>query len=317
MATTSGVQERTLLVSCMDAARSGQYQEAVQKYEGLSSLFETEMVDRITDMAYTPPAAAFDVAYVLVPYEGVAWSTLLPKLHTALAPGAKLQVTLIDAVEEMGAANKLQAELTIAGFADAAAEGASRVVLTAQRPATAAVTTDASTAAGTSSALPLRRKQANGTGNGATSKKALWATQPETQISEEALMAGAAMGPRKREDCTVDLTAPPARRKRACKGCTCGLRELEEEEERTGGIVKLQEGDLGGQRTETETTVLGPDGQPRTVKKVQVDTRGATSSCGSCFLGDAFRCSTCPYLGLPAFEPGQKVEIPISMDDDL
>lgn len=50
MATTSGVQERTLLVSCMDAARSGQYQEAVQKYEGLSSLFETEMVDRITDM---------------------------------------------------------------------------------------------------------------------------------------------------------------------------------------------------------------------------------------------------------------------------
>lgn len=34
----------------MDAARSGQYQEAVQKYEGLSSLFETEMVDRITDM---------------------------------------------------------------------------------------------------------------------------------------------------------------------------------------------------------------------------------------------------------------------------
>lgn len=50
MATTPGVQERTLLVSCMDAARSGLYQEAVQKYEGLSSLFETEMVDRITDM---------------------------------------------------------------------------------------------------------------------------------------------------------------------------------------------------------------------------------------------------------------------------
>lgn len=325
MATTLGVQERTLLVSCMDAARSGLYQEAVQKYEGLSSLFETEMVDRITDMgtcpnsrlAYTPPAAAFDAAYVLVPYEGVAWSTLLPKLHTALAPGAKLEVALIDTTEPAGAANKLQAELTIAGFANTAAEGASSVVLRAQRPASAAVTTDVSPAAGAGSALPLRRKQTNGTANGTASKKALWATQPETQISEEALMAGAAMGPRKREDCTVDLSAPPARRKRACKGCTCGLRELEEEEERTGGIVKLQEGDLGGERTETETTVLGPDGKPRTVKKVQVDTRGATSSCGSCFLGDAFRCSTCPYLGMPAFEPGQKVEIPISMDDDL
>lgn len=95
-----------------------------------------------------------------------------------------------------------------------------------------------------------------------------------------------------------EKTAPecrpkPGRRRRACKDCTCGLAsqiEAEDAKRRANAddVLKLEKDDL----TEMDFTV-----------------EGKTGSCGNCSLGDAFRCDGCPYKGLPAFKPGEEVQI--------
>ena len=80
--------------------------------------------------------------------------------------------------------------------------------------------------------------------------------------------------------CGVDGGNAP---KKACANCTCGLAE--------GKVTKL-----------TKDMIENPQ----------------SGGCGSCSLGDAFRCAGCPYRGLPAFKVGEKIALPNDfLADDL
>lgn len=73
------------------------------------------------------------------------------------------------------------------------------------------------------------------------------------------------------DDCEVGKSG-----KKACKNCTCGRSEME-----SSGKLSLTAEELSNNQ----------------------------SACGSCGLGDAFRCSTCPYKGMPPFKPGEKITL--------
>jgi hypothetical protein len=84
------------------------------------------------------------------------------------------------------------------------------------------------------------------------------------------------------DDCEMDG------KRKACKNCVCGRADAD-----NAGVVAL---DLTDDIADDEVIEVDP-----TPKKV--------GGCGSCALGDAFRCSTCPYLGMPAFNEGEKITL--------
>jgi hypothetical protein len=86
------------------------------------------------------------------------------------------------------------------------------------------------------------------------------------------------------------------KRRRACKDCTCGLKEKMEAED----AAKRSTADKA-----LNTLKLGADD----LDEVDFTVQGKVGSCGNCALGDAFRCDGCPYIGLPAFKPGEEVRL--------
>ncbi|KAJ5614530.1 Cytokine-induced anti-apoptosis inhibitor 1 [Penicillium herquei] len=259
---------------------------------------DLQMLDRLSAGIVTLPSNTYDLVLVLTDVDGSrraeALQLLTRDVYTALVPamkaGAKLQTEdkALDASEAMEAvlAGLVQ---NSTGFEKPNYEQSSAVPLKFGLKKKKATTT-------APAVVPLGI-QSNGNGfslngvNGTNHDR----DDGDELINEDSLLD--------EEDLTRPIMPPPecqpktGRRRKACKDCTCGLAdrlEAEDKERRANAdkslnVLKLNTDDLA----ELDFTVEGKQ----------------TGSCGSCALGDAFRCAGCPYLGLPAFKPGQEVQI--------
>jgi len=224
------------------------------------------------------PSSYSSVHITLVPAD---YETLMPHLSElfsqlllGLSPLGMLH--LLNLSSEI---QTLRSELILGGFTVLSAlldEG----LITAQKPGYAP-----------GISFSLKTRSVTRTKTDPATKKALWASSSVSGpiIDAEALLTPADKA-RPVPTCEpVSALAP--RRKKACKGCTCGLAELEEEDRQTSKVVLL-DGSIDG-----VASVVAQDEKQRLINAASAAPK-ATSSCGSCFLGDAFRCAGCPYLGI-------------------
>ncbi len=220
--------------------------------------------------------------------------TLFPHLHTSLVP---LGTVHIAGVADSTLQSGIISDLTSSGFTALPASSSDGNTLVAQK-AGPPVSSPAPSSAPKAMSVALPRRALDPSRKSA--KKALWTlSSPATPaIDPESLLTAQ---DRTRPVPTCEPLskdgASAVRKKKACKNCTCGLAELEQEEmmQQRQSVVLID-----GINGEVREMKVGENDVEKARQQLALAAKAApqaTSSCGSCYLGDAFRCSSCPYLG--------------------
>lgn len=212
----------------------------------------------------------------------------LGRIAKYLAPGARLYVYEAEGSSSQARQDSLMKDLVLSGF-----QGCHFVISNSANAVVAgdaaggnaqaqliAITQMPNWALGTKESLSLKTRPQQVSQPAAPAKAAnawtLAAEDDEDDLIDESELLTEADKARPAvpmpDDCEVGATG-----RKACKNCSCGRAE-----EEAAGI----------KATLTQDMIDNPQ-----------------SACGNCGLGDAFRCSGCPYRGLPSFEAGKKIQL--------
>lgn len=272
---------------------------ALREQVGSSGAVSLERLDRLAQAGLSTSAYDTIVSGLFVAGRREHTANELAQLAGALKPGGTLQVS------EPSGGRDLKTALMLAGLVKSqTAAGGGSVSTTSSSSSSSDVVTATGNkpAYEVGAAAPLKRlpKKTKAPSKAVASVWTISATDDAAFGGSDLLMDDGGEGLLDAADLAAASTAPAkpecgpeagaTKRKKACKNCTCGLAEQEAEAEA---------------KQSAAAAAAAKAGEPAPPAAVVTP----ASSCGSCYLGDAFRCSSCPYLGMPAFKPGEKVSL--------